>query len=261
MINNQKIGIIGGGAVGQAIAAYYSGALIYDKYKPSANLDEVAQSDFIFVAVPTPFQGQPDLNEMDEAIESLVKHMPRPNSQVILLKSTMVPGTTYRYQKLYPQANFIFNPEFLTEKTAVADFAKPDKQLVGYTSKTEQITQSVLDILPVAPYQTILPALDAEIIKYAINAFYAFKVIFANQIYDLCKKLGIDYNAVREGLVADHRIVDSHFEVEHGGYRGYQGKCLPKDLQTLIWVANQHNVEVKFLEQIHQINKSLIQPS
>lgn len=257
MTADLKIGVIGGGAVGRAVAAYYGNVKIYDKYKPQDRIEDVAAADFIFVAVPTPYQDAPDLIEMDDAVINIVQHLPNPKEQVVIIKSTVIPGTTENYQKQYPQINFVFNPEFLTEKVAIEDFKKPDKQLVGFTEKTRELAQKVLEILPDAPYQKVLPARDAEMAKYAINAFYAFKVIFGNQIYDLCEVAGADYNLVRAGLAADPRIIDSHFDIFHSGYRGYDGKCLPKDIKTLTWLAKQKNVDLEFLEQIISINERL----
>lgn len=259
MNNGFSVSIVGGGAVGQAIAANYGGVKIYDKYKDSQPIEQVAAADYIFVAVPTPYQNGQDLAEMDDAIATIVKHLTAPDRQVIIIKSTVLPGTTDRYQEKYPEANFIFNPEFLTQSVAVEDFAHPDKQLVGFTKKTRKLAEEVMEILPPAPYQKILPAPVCEMTKYAINSYYAYKVIFANQIYDFCQALGLDYNLVHEGVVADPRIIDTHFDVMHGGYRGYDGKCLPKDVKTLAWLARKNNVDPNFIETIITINDTLRQ--
>ncbi len=258
MTGSKSIGIIGGGAVGKAISAYYPAALIYDKYRPVDPIEKVAAQDYIFVAVPTPFQGgQADLTEMDDAIASTVRHLTNPSQQIIIIKSTVVPGTTERYQIQYPQANFAFNPEFLTEKTAVEDFAKPDKQVLGYTAKTESRAQEILENLPPAPFMHAYPAKTCELAKYAINSFYAFKVIFANTLYELCDCLGVDYNYVREAVVRDKRIIDSHFDVLHGGYRGYGGKCLPKDIRTLVWFGNKYGFNPEFIKTVIDLNDKL----
>ncbi|OGE78103.1 MAG: hypothetical protein A2751_02990 [Candidatus Doudnabacteria bacterium RIFCSPHIGHO2_01_FULL_46_14] len=255
-----KIAIVGGGAVGKAISAYYGRVKIYDKYHPVDSLDEVCDADYIFVAVPTPFddaKGQPDLTEMDDVLTVLAKNMKRPAEQVVIIKSTVFPGTTHGYQEKFPSLNLIFNPEFLTEKTAVEDFARPDKQLVGFTSKSVEFAEKAMSILPRAPYEKIMHARAAEMTKYVINTYYAFKVIFGNSIYDLCQKTGADYDQVREGLVRDKRIIDSHFDVLHGGYRGYGGKCLPKDVKTLAWFGSKNGKPVKFIETIIKLNEKL----
>lgn len=250
----------GGGAVGKAVAAFYGTVKIYDKYHPVDDLTEVADCDIIFVAVPTPFDdqtGKPDLAEMDDALKTLNANLKRAGEQVVIIKSTVVPGTTYDYQEKYPNMNLIFNPEFLTEKTAIEDFAKPDKQIVGHTGKTQEFAEKIMALLPRAPYEKIMHARAAEMAKYSINAYYAFKVIFANTLYDLCQKTGADYDMVRDGLVHDKRIVDSHFDVLHGGYRGYGGKCLPKDVKTLAWFGAQNGHGAKFIEAIIALNAIL----
>lgn len=258
MTNKFTVSVVGGGAVGKAVAAYYRDIKIYDKYHPCDPIAEAAAADYIFIAVPTPFTEQPDLTEMDDAVAQVAKHLVNPEKQIVIIKSTVVPGTTDAYQQKYPHVNFIFNPEFLTEKVAIEDFAKPDKQLVGVTGKTRHLGEPVMSILPPAPYRKILPAEVCEMTKYAINSYYAFKVIFGNTIYDLCEKLDLDYDLVREGLVADHRIVDSHFDVLHGGYRGYGGKCLPKDVKTLAWLADKAGADLGFIKAIIERNEKLI---
>lgn len=261
MTNKGTVSIVGGGAVGKAIAAYYPGAKIYDKYQPARPIEEVAAADFIFVAVPTPFdeaKQEPDLAEMDDALATLAKNLTRPAEQIVIIKSTVVPGTTYAYQEKFPALNLIFNPEFLTERVAAEDFAHPDKQLVGVTGKTGEFGEKVMKILPRAPYEKIMHARAAEMAKYAINSFYAFKVVFGNSFYDLCQKVGANYDQVREGLVHDKRIIDSHFDVFHGNFRGYGGKCLPKDVKTLAWLARSKNKPAKFIETIIALNEKLI---
>ncbi len=249
--------MIGGGAVGKAVAAHYSQVKIYDKYKPVDPIEEVMRAKFIFVAVPTPYHDGPDLKEMDDAMAILSKTISDPQNHTVIIKSTVVPGTTDRYQEMYPDLNLIFSPEFLTEKTAVEDFAHPDKQLVGFTGKTQGLADEVLQMLPRVPYEKILPAKAAEMVKYTINSYYAFKVIFANTIYDYAQKIGANYDQVKEGLTHDPRIVDSHFDVLHGGYRGYGGKCLPKDVKTFAWYAQQKGSPAKFIETIISLNEKL----
>lgn len=261
MIDSKKtIGIVGGGAVGRAISEFYlhdSQVKIYDKYQTVDDVAEVGKCQLIFIAVPTPYKNGCDLTEMDDAVATITSHLVDPGQQIIIIKSTVPPGTTDQYQAKYPEVNFIFSPEFLTEKTAIYDFAHPDKQLVGVTDKTKDIAEDIFTNLPDAPYKKVVPAKVAEMSKYAINNYYAFKVIFGNSLYDFCEKLGLDYSIVHEGLVADARIVDSHFDVLHGGYRGYGGKCLPKDVQALAKIGKDKNLDLGFIEAIININDRL----
>ena len=91
-----------------------------------------------------------------------------------------------------------------------------------------------MSLLPRAPFEEVLPAANAEMIKVATNSFLALKVVFANEIFDLCNALNIDYERVKKGLYADVRVGASHFDVHDGGYRGFGGKCLPKDSSGLL---------------------------
>ena len=100
-----------------------------------------------------------------------------------------------------------------------------------------------------------MPAASAELVKYAVNTYYATKVVFGNMLYDLCQSLDIDYQEVKDAFVSDQRITDSHFDVMHGGYRGYGGACLPKDLLALVELGKNKGVDVGLLEKVDEMNK------
>lgn len=192
--------------------------------------------------MPTPrgSDGGCDLSEVNRAFNSINKYY----SKIIVIKSTVPPGTTEFLQKLTSRCKMLFNPEFLTEKKAWEDFTKPDRQIVGFTAQSIDAAHLVLSILPKAPFmspwglstykQIRITATEAEIIKYGGNIHFARKVNFANLLSMLCEKLGVDYENVRKGMAADFRIGDSHLDVNHGGYRGFGGYCFPKDLDALI---------------------------
>lgn len=255
----KRVGIIGGGYVGSTIAHFYreegADVKVYDKFKDSDPLAEVLKQDYLFIAVPTNYvEGVGiDLSNMDEA----VGNASRSQARAVIIKSTVTPGTTDRYQKQYPEKKLVFNPEFLTERTATQDFKYPDRQIVGYTPASYDITSEVMELLPLAPFSRIVPAAAAEMIKYFGNTWFAVKVVFANQIYDLCQALGIDYEQVRDGVAADRRIGRSHLDVMHDGYRGYGGKCLPKDTRALIKFAADLGVDLKLLKTVEDINREL----
>lgn len=249
--HNYTIGIIGGGVVGQAVAAFFKTAKIYDKFKPLDKIEDVLKQDLIFICVPTPYENGFDRSYLEDAFS----HFKNFAEKIVVIKSTSLPGTTDYFQEQYPNLKVLFNPEFLTEKTAVYDFINPDKQLVGYTEKSQDVAQAVLEILPDAPYKKIMPAKAAELVKYAINSFYATKVIFGNLLYDIAESLGIDYADVKSAFVADKRIADSHFEVMHAGYRGFGGKCLPKDLKALRDFGEQQGVDASLLDVVDKLNQ------
>ncbi|MBI4049967.1 MAG: UDP-glucose/GDP-mannose dehydrogenase family protein [Candidatus Doudnabacteria bacterium] len=268
-MQKELVGIIGGGIVGSAVKNFFPDAAVYDKYKPMDSIEEVGQRRFIFICVPTPYQGALDLSIVDEAIANTVTHLSNPEDQLIVLKSTALPGTTDNYQKKYPDVNFAFNPEFLRDKTANEDFINNDRQIVGYTSKTKGSTlvSELAAILPPAPYAKLMRAVDAEMIKYAGNTFLALQVIFANQIFDICQAAGISYELVKDALKADKRIGKSHWEIFHTesslssnigeAYRGYGGKCFPKDINSLIAQGRALGVDMALFEAGREINLEL----
>ena len=104
-----------------------------------------------------------------------------------------------------------------------------------------------------------MPATEAEMVKYFGNTWFAMKVVFAEQMFDLCHALGVDYNRIKEAAASDKRIGRSHLTACHDGYRGYGGKCLPKDTKALIQRARSLGVEMSLLEKVDEINMILNQ--
>ena len=226
---------------------------VYDKFKQLGSVADVNKADIIFVCVPTPF-GQKGYDE--SAVIDALKNIKE--GKTVVIKSTIVPGSTERFQKQFPKLKILFNPEFLVAKNANQDFIKPDRQIIGYTAKSKSEAQKVLDVLPSAPFVKILPATDAEMIKYFGNTFLATRVVFANQMYDLCQTIGADYEAVKEVSAADARIGASHFTIFHDGYRGYGGACLPKDTRAIVQFGKKHKNRMELLERVEEINNKLI---
>jgi len=253
MVKRQKLGIIGVGMVGGALAKVLPQPLLYDKYKKLGSLREINQAEIIFICVPTPYDKKKgfDLSYVEEAFK-IIK-----GRKIIVIKSTVLPGTTEYFQRKYPRHKILFNPEFLTEITADQDMRYPDRQIVGYTQKSYNVAKDILQILPLAPFERIIPATEAEMVKYFGNCWFSVKVVYANQMYDLCQKLGIDYNRVMECAAADKRIGRSHLDVFHKGYRGYGGKCLPKDIRALIQKGDELGVDLKLLKMAEKINQIL----
>jgi len=260
-MNNQikKIGIVGVGMVGGALLGYFKKQgikpLLYDKGKNFGSMKEVNQADIIFICVPTPFDKEKqsfDLSYIEESCNNIS------GNKIIVIKSTVLPGTTEKLQEKYPQHKFLFNPEFLTEITAEQDMNYPDRQIIGHTKQSYTIAEDIIQILPLAPFERIIPSTEAEMVKYFGNNWFAVKVVFANQMYDLCEKIGANYDRVMESSAADKRIGRSHLEVMHKGYRGYGGKCLPKDIKALIKFAEQQGIDLKIHKTAEEINNQLM---
>lgn len=252
------IGVAGLGVVGSVVFSYFQKAgfrvTAFDKYKRVGSLAQLDAAAIVFVCVPTPYSARKGLS--CAAIEELILGLRTPKTVVV--KSTVLPGSTFALARQFPQHTLLFNPEFLREKTAERDFLEPDRQIVGYCPGGESAATEVLALLPRAPFEAVMPALDAEIIKVATNAFLALKVTFANEMYDLCQALGADYERLRAGLYADQRIGASHFDVFDGGYRGFGGKCLPKDSQALLDLAERLGSGLELLRAAHLVNQRLL---
>jgi UDPglucose 6-dehydrogenase len=256
-----KIGIIGLGFVGGALQKYFLHKRVktlgFDKFKKMGSPVEVNQAETIFICVPTPYRAKQgfDISAVLDAVSILVQ------PKIIVIKSSVTPGTTEKLQKQFPQHKFLFNPEFLTEKKAYYDLTHPDRQILGWTQRSKSVAKKVLNILPKSYQSLIIPSQEAEMIKYMANAFLALKVVYANQFADLCKKLKINYSVVAKGVGLDKRIGLSHLNILEGGYKGYGGSCFPKDVNSIIQLAKVHKVDLKLLRTMRELNKTYLKQS
>ncbi|MDP3792925.1 MAG: hypothetical protein Q8Q89_04340 [bacterium] len=271
-----KVGIIGVGMVGTPLKRWFEengykrgeDLFLYDIDPQKKYFDDINQANIIFIAVPTPrdFDGRCDLSAVKNALFRIDMSL----SKIIVIKSTIPPGTTEYFQFIFKGWKMLFNPEFLTERRAWEDFIRPDRQIVGFTDKSLDAAHAVLSLLPKAPFmspwglstykQVRITATEAEIIKYGGNIHFVRKVNFANMVNVLCRTLGVDYENVRNGIAADFRIGDSHLDVNHGGYRGWGGYCFPKDLDAFITILkNTGNEEgALLLEADRDFNVKLL---
>ncbi len=261
-----KIGIVGKGFVGSAVQFGFSPntgcdaeVRAYDKdpNKSQHTLEEVVnESDYIFISVPTPSNddGSINLDIVDDALRSINEINNRDN--VILLRSTMVPGSTLAFQKKYPKLNIVFNPEFLTERSANFDFINQARFIVGGDSKNTSKVAKLFkwrfgDSIPVIEtnYQT------AELIKYMNNCFFATKVSFMNEMRIIADKCGADWDKAVDGFIRDGRIGHSHLNVPgHDGKFGFGGSCFPKDIQALIDFGKTYGINLNTLSGAWQTN-------
>ena len=257
-----KIGIIGHGYVGDAVKNGFENKRFtvkaHDKFKESDSFEDVASCDFIFICVPTPSKedGSINLSIIDEVIERLADAR---SQGIITVKSTVIPGTAQGYQNKNSSLTIISNPEFLKERSARYDFLHPDKIIIGYTAGNKLAAQKSAELYQdfEAPIK-IVKSEEAEMTKYMVNAYLYTRVIFANEIYDICQALDIDYEKVRECFELDARVAPGHFDVSHGGYRGVGGACLPKDLAALISKAEALTLSPELFEALRRKNKRLM---
>ena len=252
------IGIVGNGFVGNAVYQNLRDKVdckVYDvdKNRSLNTLGEVILQDFIFVCLPTPMRegGECDLSILDNFFDNLPEHV----IGTFIIKSTVPVGTTKKYSERH---NVIHNPEFLTARNAVADFANSERNIVGGDMELCSEFVTFFDQhFPNIP-SFITTSDESEAIKYFSNTFLAYKVAYFNKIYDLCQAVGMDYDTVCEGVTADSRIGKSHTKVPGiDNDRGFGGTCFPKDLNSLIVQMESHGVNADMLKEVWQYNKQI----
>ncbi|QQS39185.1 UDP-glucose/GDP-mannose dehydrogenase family protein [Candidatus Woesebacteria bacterium] len=251
------IGIIGWGVVGQAAGngfATKKGNRIYwfDEYKKSPyTLGQVVEkSEFIFVCVPTPVYDDEsgiDLSVVNSVVKNIAEYAKGTN-KIVIIKSTVIPGTTAGFSRKYKDVEFAMNPEFLTEINAPWDFLNPSRVVIGSLNEDSANKVAILhrDLYGYDIPIFITDPTTAELAKYMANTFMATKVIFANEMAELAEKLGVNYNSVKEMVTADPRITKSFFGVSPFG--GFGGKCFPKDTMALLSLAKKLKVDLSVLD-------------
>lgn len=256
------IAVHGVGMVGGALSRYLKkkGRSLY-LFDPPKDLKEAIENCSIhFLCVPTPYQQEGcgfDLQYIDQAMET-IREKRGDQETIIVIRSTVLPGTTKSIQEAYPEYTLLFNPEFLTEKNADRDMEFPERQIIGYVDdRGKAACSKIIQLLPKAEYQRAMTATEAELVKYFGNAFLSVKVIYANIMYDFCQAMGLDYDLVSDAAAHDSRIGSSHLNVLHGGYRGYGGTCFPKDIRALIQKGEEYDIEVGLLKEAERFNTVL----
>ena len=261
-----KIGIIGNGFVGSSVAFGFSPQTgcdaeikIYDKdeSKSTHSLSETLESDFIFVSVPTPSNSDGSIN-LDIVYDcfSEMSMLNKRKDNVILLRSTVVPGTTRKLKNKFRNLNIVFNPEFLTERSAKFDFINQSRFILGgKQSDVEKVSKLYCDRFgnstPVIKtnYET------AEMIKYMNNCYFATKVSFMNEMYQIADANGVDWEMAVDGFIRDGRVGHSHLAVPGpDGKFGFGGSCFPKDIQAMINYAKKSGISPNVLKGAWETN-------
>jgi len=232
-----KIGIIGRGAVGDAV--YHGLAQIghelnhYDIKDTNTTIQHMRDRDMVFVCVPTEAQhdGRCDTSIVEDVLWALADLGYR---GIVIIKSTVPPGTTDRMLATHPELDICCVPEFLREKSAHTDFFDNHDVLIVGSHSTES-AQTIVRAHKFIPQSVaIVKPIEAEISKYFNNVHNAMEIVFANAMYEVCQKLGADYQEILQAISHRANINISYLKCSEN-YRGYAGRCLPKD--TLAWHA------------------------
>ncbi|CAK0755257.1 UDP-glucose 6-dehydrogenase [uncultured Gammaproteobacteria bacterium] len=221
----------------------------------------VAGAAAVFIGVGTPTRrgdGHADLSYVFAAAEEIADGLT--GYAVVVTKSTVPVGTGRKVHSIIrerrPELEFDIasNPEFLREGSAIGDFMRPDRVVIGAeTERAREVMRRLYRPLYLIETPIVMTALEtAELTKYAANSFLATKITFINEIADLCEKVGADVHDVARGIGLDGRIGRKFL---HAG-PGYGGSCFPKDTLALVKTAQQHNSPVTLVETVVKVNSA-----
>ncbi len=223
----------------------------------------IKNADIIFITVGTPsrrLEDEADLSNVWSVAEEISKNMEK--YSVIVTKSTVPVGTTKEIKKIISKKiqidNFdvVSNPEFLREGSAVNDFMRPDRVVIGTENlKSENIMRELYRPLYLRETPLVSTSIEtAEIIKYASNSFLATKISFINEIADLCEAVGANVQDVSKAMGIDQRIGSKFL---HAG-PGYGGSCFPKDVKAFSSTAKKFNIDLSIVNAVHKSNEDRI---
>lgn len=224
----------------------------------SNNYESVTKAEAIFLAVGTPSSddGQADLKYVFGACDSIAPYLR--DGSIIVVKSTVPVGTgnkvrEYLKSKTTKKFFVVNNPEFLKEGSAVEDFMKPERIVVGcLENEAGDKIEELYEPFNRQVKRTIrMSNISAEMTKYAANCFLATKISFMNEVARLCDIVGADVEEVRHGISTDSRIGTQFL---YPG-PGYGGSCFPKDVKALVFTAKENGIRFKIVEAVEEVNK------
>ena len=261
------IGIIGQGFVGNAVYQkfknYYD-VLTYDldETKSNSNVNEIiCKCTNIFICLPTPMNedGSCNISIVEQVLTGI--DLTTDNLETernIIIKSTIPPGTTAKWNRRFESLNIVFNPEFLTEANAVSDYENQDRIILGgVRPATTELKTIFSKVFPKA-HIIKTDSTHAEMVKYLTNTFLATKVSFANEMYSLCNQLNVDYDKVVEYATLDDRLGKSHWNVPGpDGDFGFGGHCFPKDLAAILHLSEKLNTMNNVLCAVQETNNNV----
>jgi len=262
-----NIGVVGNGFVGSAVQFGFSPSTgcdyevrVYDK-DPSKSVDSIEEtvnkSEFIFLSVPTPSNkdGSMNLDIVEQALQD-ISDVNKYQGNIVLLRSTVTPGTTRKLQDKYPNLRIVFNPEFLTERNAKYDFINQARIIIG----GDEVYSKQVGVLYRSRFGQSQPIIEtnwetAELIKYMSNCFFTTKISFMNEMYQIAEKCGVDWGVALDGFFRDGRVGHSHMNVPGpDGKFGFGGSCFPKDIQALMHFGESLGLNMSTLKGTWKTN-------
>jgi len=244
-----RISVIGLGKLGKPILDTFSEkfeTVGIDKTQKDCNYDDLGEISFVVVPTPSDKNGRFTSKYVEDVLKEIkFKH-------IVAIVSTLYPGETDRLQKKYPHLNLIYNPTFIALGTVAYDFTHPDILLIGSTDHNAYellmsiytpILMGKVTICPMTP-------LEAEITKLALNCYITTKITFANQIGNLCAKLGADHKKVLNAVGSDNRVGTKYFKAG----LGYGGPCFPRDNIALSKFFEDNKRNPALFKTVHDLN-------
>ena len=240
--NRPKIGFVGHGYIGKNYANDFERrgyeVVRYSLEEPYiTNKEKISTCDIVFIAVPTPTvpskEGQKTYFD-DSIVRGAIGLVGE--GKIVVVKSTILPGTTESFQQDYPDRVVLYSPEFLSEATAGYDAEHPFCNIVGISADDaihRTAAEQVLSILPQAPFSRIMSSTEAEIVKYSHNASGYVQIILFNLMYDLAQSFGYSWENIELALKADPLISNRYANPIHKSGRGAGGHCFIKDFAAL----------------------------
>ena len=245
-----KVGIIGKGTVGSAVFSGLEGqghdVSFFDPKYEGSKIEDVLVSECVFLSVPTDSEvnGDCDTSIVEKTCDQLAA---AGYKGLVAIKSTVVPGTTDAMQAKYPTLRMANVPEFLRARTALADFVyNHDVLVIGvYNDADFELVKKIHGFIPREVVQ--VKPIEAEIIKYFNNVNHAVQITFANIIYEVCQKIGANYNNVYHAITK-RDCINPHYLLVNEKFRAFGGHCLPKDTKALNNLIKQLGLEFDLIQ-------------
>lgn len=271
------VGVIGHGYVGKAVEYFFQTmckVLVHDKAKPEmcGFTQVIASSEVVFVCVPTPMRndGSCYTGIVEEILQKIVGEAAalgrNLDTFIVVIKSTVSPGFTDSQKEKFPGLRLVFSPEFLTEANSLQDFVNTNRVILGGDVEdgrvlfkyfegrlSEKVQHDQVTIAACSP-------LVAEMVKLTTNGALMTKVLFFNEIYQICEAYGLNYEEIRVLSCLDRRIGTSHTLVPGpDGLLGAGGHCFPKDINNLRYVSRSLGTGEKLFTAVIDRNNEVRQ--